>query len=140
MTLIAGNILNPHNFAIADSVTILHTQIILGGGQGTPARRLRRLERNLLLLEKQPRNIAHLGPVARAEVCSGTIHNLKLNMEEILEFLIGCVPGSVMGTISMGTSILSWPSPLALFFAWKAAISTLCAFTPLPSFFLLQGG
>ena len=40
-----------YNFATVVGVSILvHTQIILGGGQGAPARRLRRLERDLLLL------------------------------------------------------------------------------------------
>ena len=74
-----GNVLNPHNFATVVGVSILvHTQIILGGGQGAPARRLRRLERDLLLLEKQPRNVAHLGPVARAEVCPEKIRQYKI--------------------------------------------------------------
>ena len=73
-----GNILNPYNFVTVVGVSILPTQIILGGGQGAPARRLRRLERDLLLLEKQPRNVAHLGPVARAEVCSEKIRQYKI--------------------------------------------------------------
>ena len=74
-----GNILKLLNFATVVGVSILvHTQIILGGGQGAPARRLRRLERDLLLLEKQPRNIAHLGPVARAEVCPEKIRQYKI--------------------------------------------------------------
>ena len=86
-------------------------------------------------------NHSQTNPGARPAPCKNYSCKITIHFGSfffnIARFQAPCVPGSVLGTISRRTSILSWP-PVSLFFDWKAAISMLWAFTPAPSFFLLR--